>query len=616
MNGENPTNERKKQIGKRSKVAAQSATDFGSNKNHLLFHRHGQNPNPGQLVAAGELEHDEAEDEEALQDQENQDQENEVKQEEKNVAPDKERLYVKGNTKIDTFTAILNWKKYIIIFGIAGFVLLIILVLGILSSLISDDADGYNSYCQTGTNGTLLSFITSWEGGEDLKHSCDDNTGYIGYDIGDGTISIGSGMTNYVISGSIASNYIKEKGWDIYFNKNYNYTDADPHYRVDVGLCVPKNVINDLKLLVLEENFAKPIDEAAAKYNVELTQYQKDAITCFNYNLGPAHTEELVSAYASDGYEGLWNAMKDYASACINGNCGPLDSLKKRRKAEFALFVTGDYSDQGLFYSRGLDNYDFYDSEKVMSRRARCEGDISTNYNQMTSNGLNDVLTIPLKDKLDELGTSYEEFNEYILNNVIKSGVGTREGVVAAAVSLVGGLYEKYNIRIPYTWAGQHGGNISGISNPAGGEFFGVHPLWGSSISYYVHNSEVNRTYYHYGPDCSGFVMWALHNGGMKVNYSTANRTSLNGKRVGDPGDLMWHPGHIMLVVGVDDEAQKYYIAHAAGGDEGTKINTVNFTDSYNKIIKMDSFYANENNIVYNDAETFAEAFKAGQLNY
>ena len=49
-----------------------------------------------------------------------------------------------------------------------------------------------------------------------------------------------------------------------------------------------------------------------------------------------------------------------------------LDGLKKRRKAEFALFVTGDYTDQGKFYGRSLDNYDDYDSEGVMARQAVC----------------------------------------------------------------------------------------------------------------------------------------------------------------------------------------------------------------------------------------------------
>lgn len=498
--------------------------------------------------------------------------------------------------------------KLMIMIGVPVAIILIIIV--IVSGGAASDENG-NSFCNVaGSGGTFISFLTSWEGGEDDAHSCDNNN-YRGYDIGDGTVSIGSGMTNYAISSVAVGAYIESNGWQDYFHIASS-SGGQTIYRVDVGLCVPKNVINSIKMYVIENSFAQPIDTYAEKYNVELTQFQKDALTSFNYNVGAAYTENLISAYASGGYRALWDAMKGYVNACIDGVCGPKDGLKKRRKGEFALFVTGDYSDQNLFYGRSLNNYDDYNSEGVLSRRIVCEDEITTNYTKTTSRGLNDVLTQPLDSKLSEFNISYKDYNEYILNNVIKAGVGTRNGVIAAAVSLVGGLYEKYSIRIPYTYAGQHGGNV-GVRNPASGTFYGVDPLWGSSIKYY-RGDPVYRTYYRYGPDCSGFVMWALYNGGMSTGYSAANKTNLQGSRVGDPGDLMWAPGHIMLVVGVNDEEQKYYVAHAAGGDEGVKISTINFKDSYNKIVKMDSFYANEQNRLYTDPTEFANAFRSKQL--
>ncbi len=64
--------------------------------------------------------------------------------------------------------------------------------------------------------------------------------------------------------------------------------------------------------------------------------------------------------------------MKLYVNSTINGVKQELSGLKKRRKAEFALFVTGDYTDQNLFYSRGLDNYDDFNSEGVLQRQAIC----------------------------------------------------------------------------------------------------------------------------------------------------------------------------------------------------------------------------------------------------
>ena len=66
-----------------------------------------------------------------------------------------------------------------------------------------------------------------------------------------------------------------------------------------------------------------------------------------------------------------------------------------RRKAEFALFVTGDYTDQGLFYSRDNENYDYYDSEGVMDREAICE---STGDGMLTTiDGYQARLTRPLR---------------------------------------------------------------------------------------------------------------------------------------------------------------------------------------------------------------------------
>lgn len=457
-----------------------------------------------------------------------------------------------------------------------------------------------NYFCE-GTNGDLISFLANWEGNEGFC-TIDGQTGYLAKNLGDGATTVGPGFTNFAMTSDVV-NYIYSKGYSKYY----------PGNTVSPGMCVPISVFNDVQLYAIETSYAKSVETAAQKYGVSLTPFQKDALTDFNYNQGTGYINELMSAYASGGYEGLWNAMSRHTK-------GGMAGIKKRLKGEFALFVTGDYSDQGKFYDRTIGNFYDYDSEGVMSREMVCVGDIDTkNYTKETSSGLNDVLTKTIAEALKDHHTTYKQFNESILNSVIKAGVGTRDGVVAAAVSLVAGLYENYQIRLPYTYGGQHGYALNSAANPLGSSFYGVDPSWGKYIGNFYLSGY--GPYHYYGPDCSGFVMWALHNGGMKAypgtstNYPSLGRNiTLNGKRVGDPGDLMGHPGHIMLIVGVDDAKKVYYVAHASGGSEGVKISTIGFSNSYNYVVKMDNFYANASNREYTNSSSFTNAFRAGEL--
>ena len=216
----------------------------------------------------------------------------------------------------------------------------------------------FNSMYNTAST-NLVTFINAWEGNEGY---CDDGRGYLAADLKDGTITIGYGVTNYGLGNANVKNYIDSNNWGDYFRF------SDSRYYVNARDCVPVEVIDKIKLFALEANYSSTISSIAAKYDIELTQYQKDAITSFNYNLGSGYTENLIKAYAEGSYNGLWNEMKKYMHATLDGVYQEVTGLKKRRKGEFALFVTGDYSDLGLFYSRGLDDYDNYDSEGVISR--------------------------------------------------------------------------------------------------------------------------------------------------------------------------------------------------------------------------------------------------------
>lgn len=303
---------------------------------------------------------EDAEDENFDDEEENKEENEDVK-ENKNSSATSPNVEMEGQTVVSPFTFLKLKNKVILIFGIIVIFLIIIFIFILLGGITTYAGSGnYNSACN-GTKGDIVSFIDSWEG-ETAAPVCDANN-YKGYDINDGTISIGAGMTNYAISTVDMAAYIESNNWQQYFNKQGNV------YRVDVGLCVPKSVINKMKLYTIETVFAPAVDDAASSLGLDLKQFQKDAIISFNYNVGSAYTMSILQAYKDGGYEGLWNAMKSHT--CAWGSCNQ-SGLMKRRKAEFALFVTGDYSDQNLFYNRSLDNYDNYDSENVLNRRLMC----------------------------------------------------------------------------------------------------------------------------------------------------------------------------------------------------------------------------------------------------
>ena len=112
------------------------------------------------------------------------------------------------------------------------------------------------------------------------------------------------------------------------------------------------------------------------------------------------------------------------------------------------------------------------------------------------------VLLEPLSTFLPSKGSSVEELNNYIHNNVMENGPGTRAGAVTAAVSLINFLYDGAGVRLPYYWGGQY-------------DYIGVNPNFGGYTKASAHG-EV-----HAGFDCSGFVSWAILNGGYNFSRLT-----------------------------------------------------------------------------------------------
>lgn len=243
-------------------------------------------------------------------------------------------------------------------------------------------------------------------------------------------------------------------------------------------------------------------------------------------------------------------------------------------------------ANQGKTYDEILKTV--YDTNADISE-ATCSsyGNIDYGDYVLSSDGT-EILHQPLDDFLVAKGTSLEEFNNLIASNVENAGYGTRAGVVAAAVTLIGELGNNYGVKVPYYWGGGH---YDGVVDGALG-------YWGSTE---CHTYANGQSYNFCGLDCSGFVPWAIKNGGFNIaqnlagkfqNLQGARRVSLSSSSpVLEPGDLLESSGHIVLVVGVDEATSQYICAEASGNSSGVLFTRRSYTPSGYWGVKMDGFY-------------------------
>lgn len=246
-------------------------------------------------------------------------------------------------------------------------------------------------------------------------------------------------------------------------------------------------------------------------------------------------------------------------------------------------FIAG--ANEGKKYDEILSSV--YDTSSSISK-ATCSSYGNIDYGDyILSTEGTEILHQPLDSFLESKGTSLEEFNELIAKNVDNAGYGTRAGVVAAAVTLIGELGNNYGVKVPYYWGGGH---YDGVVDGALG-------YWGSTQ---CHTYANNTSYNYCGLDCSGFVPWAIKNGGFNMSQDLAGnfknlpgvkKVSLSNSPVLEPGDLLESSGHIVLVIGIEEEAGVYICAEASGNSSGVQFTRRSFTDSGYWGVKMDGFY-------------------------
>ena len=233
------------------------------------------------------------------------------------------------------------------------------------------------------------------------------------------------------------------------------------------------------------------------------------------------------------------------------------------------------------------------------------------------------------KEFLPEKRYTNEE-NEYLDKalafKISEAGEGTRAGVVAAARFLTLQFpykldYFEENGRLAKSG---HRANIDGegrwyhkglylseskyslVENKMGGP-----KHWGEKLKAYSSGKTSPN-----GLDCSGFVTWAIYNGGFDIGDIGSGDTGKNVDELDDkgekvkiakgmdfdfkPGDLAYLDGHIGMVIGLDES--NVYVAESYW-DVGLHVLTYTRDEfvkcKWKYIIKMDELYKEDGNLTY-----------------
>ena len=227
-----------------------------------------------------------------------------------------------------------------------------------------------------------------------------------------------------------------------------------------------------------------------------------------------------------------------------------------------------------------------------------------------------------------------ELLDQILFDRIERAGYGTRAGVVAAARFLTlestyevpyfyeNGRLENYE---PYKYVDGEGRYYHrGLylspkkTKELKASFVGP-AMWGCKLQNYTDwNGEyITGQLYPNGLDCSGFVTWALLNGGFDVGdigagtdpdhrdltdigekvYITDELMASGRVKV---GDLIGLDGHMAILVGWDDN--NYYIAESLNTTKGVVVTTVRRSDLvynsiYKYIILMDGVYKTDGNL-------------------
>lgn len=190
-------------------------------------------------------------------------------------------------------------------------------------------------------------------------------------------------------------------------------------------------------------------------------------------------------------------------------------------------------------------------------------------------------------------------------NNLLKNRINSVGGMGSRSAVVEAGKYLSEEENIPYFW---------------GGKFYevGVCEDWNKIKKVSSEGSDIQFVgdEWPFGLDCSGFVSWAIINGGYKMNVSFTGDyynyikpntmvfsvESLCSGKVKE-GDLLFRKGHIALITDIDLDNNTIKVAEEKGAKYGMVVtNTTidNFVNSnnYSDIYLMEDYYNDKNNLL------------------
>ena len=203
-----------------------------------------------------------------------------------------------------------------------------------------------------------------------------------------------------------------------------------------------------------------------------------------------------------------------------------------------------------------------------------------------------EVLHEPFGSMLKNEGSSVDEFNRTVSRYVAASGIQTRAGVVAAAVSLCSGLAQ-YGYMLP----------CQGHGSYQGAREWGANPKWGARTD----ETGSNGTPEYCGMHSAASIIWAYKQAGLNL-YPDADTTIVmlgERKRARDnkidydraePGDIIKNGNRYMMVVdrldqngnGEDDAYLVYEMTTS-----GLSIAVLTFKQARGKgVYSMDAFFS------------------------
>lgn len=300
----------------------------------------------------------------------------------------------KAKNAIQIFMKLPLPVKVIIIVIIA----IIILTLFILLLLAGDDQDVNTNGNSYGTSYTYENVSSVRPSGQpqnfinanaNYTESCTTSDGKEGYQVLNGVA--GPEITNSKLANTAVTTYIDQSGIANYFNKTGNYYTFKAVDENEETMCIPSDVLLGIQSVIIEKVIVPQVDANAKESDLALTYYQTDALVAGNYSDGRDSSDSAISAYKKGDYSTLWKSMKgnssttlEYAFAGPNNNVMLLSNslkifatssssndFKSRKRSEYSLFVTGDYSrTKTTITDDVLNDYDNYKAGNILDYQA------------------------------------------------------------------------------------------------------------------------------------------------------------------------------------------------------------------------------------------------------